>query len=56
MPPRETPSLRSRDDRKTYPPEKLHEILSQIYPDEIVNDLMPKLMENAEEDTDALAD
>lgn len=33
-----------RRENKNLPPEKLHEILSKIYPDRIVDEIFPKLI------------
>lgn len=50
----EIPSLKKQGGRKTYPPEKLREILSKIYPPETVDELMTKLTKTGE--SDELAD
>lgn len=34
-----------RRESKDLPPEKLHEILSKIYPDRVVDEVFPKLIE-----------
>lgn len=36
-------NLKKRES-KNLPPEKLHEILSKIYPDRVVDDIFPKLI------------
>ena len=41
---RRTGNLKRREN-KNLPPEKLHEILSKIYPDRIVDEIFPKLIE-----------
>ena len=33
-----------RRENKNLPPEKLHEILSKIYPDRVVDEIFPKLI------------
>ena len=33
-----------RRESKNLPPEKLHEILSKIYPDRVVDEIFPKLI------------
>lgn len=33
-----------RRERKKLPPEKLHEILSKIYPEKVVDEVFPKLI------------
>ena len=40
---RRTGNLERRES-KNLPPEKLHEILSKIYPDRVVDEIFPKLI------------
>ena len=38
-----------RRESKELPPEKLHEILSKIYPEKVVDEIFPKLIKSNKE-------